>query len=229
MYYNTFKESSKGRSAMDDKTKQRVKEHLEQALAYYTKVLQTHPQNIYAANGVGAILAEQGKVEQAKEVFVSVQEVAAASGDLVMPDVWVNLAHIFLAQEQYNNAIKMYQNCLKKFYYNCDSQVLLYMARAYYDWDHLQECKRTLLRALHLKPTDARLRFDVALAMQEFAFRTLNRQSKAVTKKFAEVVAAVDALRLALKFFSALLTQVVRVRERERERESESLERQSWS
>jgi len=49
--------------------------------------------------------------------------VAAATADLVLPDVWVNLAHIFLAQEQYNNAIKMYQNCLKKFYYNCDSQV----------------------------------------------------------------------------------------------------------
>jgi RNA polymerase-associated protein CTR9 len=86
--------------------------------------------------------------------------------------------------------------------------VLLYMARAYYDWDHLQECKRTLLRALHLRPTDQRLRFDVALALQEFAYRTLNRQSKAANKKFAEVVAAVDALRLASKFFAALGTQV---------------------
>lgn len=47
-----------------------------------------------------------------------------------------------------------------------EPQVLLYMARAYYDWDHLQECKRTLLRALHLKPTDHRLRFDIALSMQ---------------------------------------------------------------
>jgi len=82
------------------------------------------------------------------------------------------------------------------------------MARAYYDWDHLQECKRTLLRALHLRPTDQRLRFDVALALQEFAYRTLNRQSKAATKKFSEVVAAVDALRLATKFFQALITQV---------------------
>jgi RNA polymerase-associated protein CTR9 len=73
MYYNTFKEKDKGRSSMDEKTRARIKEHLDQALAYYTKVLQTHPDNIYAANGVGAILAEQGKVDQAKEVFVTVQ------------------------------------------------------------------------------------------------------------------------------------------------------------
>lgn len=38
---------------------QRTAEHLEQALTYYQKVLQMHPDNIYAANGVGAILAEQ--------------------------------------------------------------------------------------------------------------------------------------------------------------------------
>ena len=32
---------------------------LSQALTYYQKVLMAHPENIYAANGVGAILAEQ--------------------------------------------------------------------------------------------------------------------------------------------------------------------------
>ncbi|KAK3271463.1 hypothetical protein CYMTET_20189, partial [Cymbomonas tetramitiformis] len=147
----------------------------------------------------------QGAFDLAKDVFTQVQEVGAASETLNFPDVWVNLAHVFLAQEQYNSAIKMYQNCLKKFFYNCDAQVLLYMSRAYYDWGHLQDCKKTILRALHLNPTDHRLRFDAALAMQEFAVRTLQTKKwPSSQKRYEDVQSAVDELRLALRFFRGL-------------------------
>jgi RNA polymerase-associated protein CTR9 len=39
---------------------------------------------------------------EAKEFFVQVREATAE-----MPDVWINLAHVYLAQRQYINAIKM--------------------------------------------------------------------------------------------------------------------------
>jgi len=40
------------------------------------------------------------------------------------------------------------------------------VCRAQYDADELSEAKRTLTKALHLAPTDAKLRFDVAVCMQ---------------------------------------------------------------
>jgi RNA polymerase-associated protein CTR9 len=202
IYYNALKDGS--RVHTDEAVKRKMMDRLTDALTLYQKVLHLHSNNIYAANGVGVCLAEQGKIAAAKDVFTAVQEVAAGSTERCLPDVWVNLAHIYLALAQYNSAIKMYQGCLRKFYYNCDAQVMLYIARAYYDWDKLLECKRTLLRALHLNPTDRRLRFNIALAMQEFAYRTLQRQTSSATKRYADVVTAVEELRLALKFFAAL-------------------------
>lgn len=45
-------------------------------------------------------------------------------------------------------------------------QVLLYLARGYYDSDDLRGSKQCLLRAIHIAPTDYRLRFNAALTMQ---------------------------------------------------------------
>jgi len=45
---------------------------------------------------------ERGHSTEAKDFFVQVRE---ATGD--MPDVWINLAHVYLAQGQHVNAIKM--------------------------------------------------------------------------------------------------------------------------
>jgi Flp pilus assembly protein TadD len=45
-------------------------------------------------------------------------------------------------------------------------QVLLYMARAHHDaGDHLS-AKRTLLKALHLAPSDIKIRFNLAFVLQ---------------------------------------------------------------
>ncbi len=72
------------------------------ATDFYLKALQLDPRNIYAANGVGIIWAERGKYPEAKEFFTQVRE---ATADI--PDVWVNLAHVNVAQGQHVNAIKM--------------------------------------------------------------------------------------------------------------------------
>ena len=48
----------------------------------------------------------------------------------------------------------------------CDQQVPPYCCRAYYDSDNLPEAKKTLLKAMHVAPTNHRLRFDAALTMQ---------------------------------------------------------------
>jgi tetratricopeptide (TPR) repeat protein len=96
-----------------------------------------------------------------------VQEAAAASeGLLRIPDVAVNLGNLHLAQQEYVAAIQMYQSTLRRFYGGQDASVMLYLARAFYDSDRLPEARQTLIKAVHLQPTNHQLRFNIALTMQ---------------------------------------------------------------
>jgi len=112
-------------------------------------------------------------LDNAKDFFIQVRE---ATGDI--PDIWVNLAHVYLLQKQYDYAIKMYQNCLKKFYNNTDSNILLYLARAFFEAGRIDECKNTLLQAIHIKPQNLLLWFNLALAQENFAVRVLQKDEK---------------------------------------------------
>lgn len=174
--------------------------HLEKARELYQKVLVQKPNNMYAANGLGVVLAEKGLFDVAKDIFTQVQEAAAGNKAVDMPDVWINLAHVYLAQGQFALAIKMYQNCLRRFYYNTDPQILLYLARTHYEAEQWQECKQVLLHAIHLAPSNYTLRFDAAIAMQKFSTATLKK-----TKRSAEEVRlAVAELKNALRLFNQL-------------------------
>ncbi|XP_020579435.1 protein CTR9 homolog isoform X2 [Phalaenopsis equestris] len=174
--------------------------HLEKAKELYTKVLMLCPANLYAANGAGVILAEKGRFDVSKDVFTQVQEAASGSIFVQMADVWINLAHVYFAQGHFALAVKMYQNCLRKFYYNTDSQVLLYLARTHYEAEQWQDCKKTLLRAIHLAPSNYTLRFDAGVAMQKFSASTLQKSKRTAD----EVRATVTELKNAVRVFSQL-------------------------
>lgn len=66
-------------------------------------MLKKEPRNIYAAHGIGCILALEGRLAEAKDVFVSVREAESE-----IPEPWVNLAHVYLEQKNYVNAVKLY-------------------------------------------------------------------------------------------------------------------------
>eukprot|EP00257_Ricinus_communis_P015120 XP_015572970.1 protein CTR9 homolog [Ricinus communis] len=174
--------------------------HLEKAKELYTRVLVQHTANLYAANGAGVVLAEKGHFDVSKDLFMEVQEAASGSIFVQMPDVWINLAHVYFAQGNFALAVKMYQNCLRKFYYSTDSQILLYLARTHYEAEQWQECKKTLLRAIHLAPSNYILRFDAGVAMQKFSASTLQKTKRTVD----EVRSTVDELENAVRLFSQL-------------------------
>ncbi|PIN08926.1 TPR-containing nuclear phosphoprotein that regulates K(+) uptake [Handroanthus impetiginosus] len=176
--------------------------HYEKAKELYTKVLLEQSANLYAANGAGMVFAERGQFDIAKDLFTQVQEAASGSFNVQMPDVWINLAHVHFAQGNYALAVKMYQNCLRKFFYNTDSQVLLYLARTHYEAEQWQDCKKTLLRAIHLAPSNYTLRFDVGVALQKFSASTLQKTKRTVD----EVRATVAELKNAVRLFSLLST-----------------------
>ncbi|KAF6139198.1 hypothetical protein GIB67_040345 [Kingdonia uniflora] len=173
--------------------------HLEKAKELYTKVLVQHPANLYAANGAGVVLAEKGHFDISKDLFTQVQEAASGSIFVQMPDVWINLAHVYFAQGHFALA---YQNCLRKFCYNTDSQVLLYLARTYYEAEQWQDCKKTLLRAIHLTPSNYTLRFDAGVVMQKFSASNLSKTKKTAS----EIRATIAELMNAVRIFSRLST-----------------------
>lgn len=82
--------------------KEREKRHQERALSHYKQVLRTDPRNIWAANGIGAVLAHKGAVNEARDIFAQVRE---ATADFC--DVWMNIAHVYVEQRQYVSAIQM--------------------------------------------------------------------------------------------------------------------------
>uniref|UniRef100_A0A3P8WYG3 CTR9 homolog, Paf1/RNA polymerase II complex component n=1 Tax=Cynoglossus semilaevis TaxID=244447 RepID=A0A3P8WYG3_CYNSE len=121
--------------------REKEKRHQDRALAIYKQVLRNDAKNLYAANGIGAVLAHKGYYREARDVFAQVRE---ATADI--SDVWLNLAHIYVEQKQYISAVQMYENCLKKFYKYQNTEVLLYLARALFKCGKLQECKQMLLK-----------------------------------------------------------------------------------
>lgn len=64
--------------------------------------MRTDPKNIWAANGIGCILSHKGYINEARDIFAQVREATAE-----FPDVWLNIAHIYVEQKQYISAIQM--------------------------------------------------------------------------------------------------------------------------
>ncbi|TMS13276.1 RNA polymerase-associated protein CTR9-like protein [Larimichthys crocea] len=192
--------------------REKEKRHQDRALAIYKQVLRNDSKNLYAANGIGAVLAHKGYFREARDVFAQVRE---ATADI--SDVWLNLAHIYVEQKQYISAVQMYENCLKKFYKYQNTEVLLYLARALFKCGKLQECKQMLLKARHVAPSDTVLMFNVALVLQRLATLVLKDEKS----NLKAVLSAVKELELAHRQCSDLLSQaqyhVARARKQDEE------------
>lgn len=162
------------------------------ALKFYRHALKHDPKNIYAASGLGCILAVNGMFNEARDVFSQVREATAD-----FPDVWINIAHIYVEQRQYVAAVQMYENCLKKFFNNSNTEILSYIARALFKANKLAECKKVLLRARHICPHDLVILFNLAKVMKTLA-RQIFEDRKST---YQAVVTAEYELKLAQSYF----------------------------
>ncbi|GIY09285.1 RNA polymerase-associated protein CTR9 homolog [Caerostris extrusa] len=173
-----------------NRDKDKEKRHQDRALQTYKQVLRIDPRNIWAANGIGAVLAHKGYISEARDCFAQVRE---ATADFC--DVWLNIAHIYVEQRQYVAAIQMYENCLKKFYKHHNVEILMYLARAYYKCGKLGECKQMLLKARRVAPHDTVILYNIALVLQKLATQTLKDEKS----NLKTVLSAVHELDLAQK------------------------------
>ncbi|XP_018496723.2 RNA polymerase-associated protein CTR9 homolog [Galendromus occidentalis] len=175
--------------------KEKEKRHQDRALSMYKQALRIDPRNIWAANGIGAVLAHKGYITEAREVFAQVREATAD-----FSDVWLNIAHIYVELKQYVSAIQMYENCLHKFYKYDNVEILLYLARAFYRSGKLQECKNILLRARRAVPNDSQILYNIALVLQRLGMQVLKDEKS----NLRTVLQAVSELDIAHKFFTTL-------------------------
>lgn len=81
-------------------------------------------------------MASKGEHLEARDVFSQVREATAD-----FPDVWINIAHVYMEQRQYVSALQMYKNCMSKFGRQNDVHLMMYIARAYWKANKLAECR----------------------------------------------------------------------------------------
>ena len=151
--------------------------HLANAMGLYKRALERDPGNLFAANGIGCVLAETGRLSDAKEVFLRVQEAAAATdGFITVSDASVNLACVQLGLKQSKASEATFKQALKKHSsLQLDPRLLLYLAKAQYECDEIEAARTTIAKALHLAPTDHRLRFNAAYLMQQAGAKVLQQ------------------------------------------------------
>ncbi|ORE11726.1 TPR-like protein [Rhizopus microsporus var. microsporus] len=159
------------RELKSEKAKQQRIESYKLAVNFYSQALRRDPTNVYAANGLAITIAENGHIEQARDLFNQVRESNVGNSS-----VWVNLAHIFVELKQYRQAIVMYENCSRKFFNNKDINLLLCLARAQYilakaekDHEAMHESLKNTVKALSLCPSDKTTLYNLALVQQSYA------------------------------------------------------------
>lgn len=94
--------ASTAREIKGDKAKNIRYEAYKLAVNFYSQALRRDPHNVYAANGLAITIAENGHLEQARDLFYQVREAAVNN-----VNVWVNLAHVYVELKQYKKAIVM--------------------------------------------------------------------------------------------------------------------------
>ncbi|KAL3097804.1 hypothetical protein niasHS_000539 [Heterodera schachtii] len=174
------------------KTHEKDASYRERAIAYYAKALKLRPHNIWAANGIGCVLAHKGNMMDARDIFSQVREATAD-----FPDVWINVAHIYMEQKQYVSALQMYKNCVTKFGRHNDVKLISYIARAYWKAGKLTECRDCIEKIMIEDPDKLIYRFNHAVILQKMATNALRNEKS----KLEEVENAVMDLNIAERTF----------------------------
>lgn len=104
-------------------------------------MLEIDEANSFATLGVGNVLAEHGKLDEAMEIFKVLKETNPS-----MYHPWVNQAHLAMAQSNYEGAINLYKKCLEKYFLGGRNlEVESYIAKAYYKMKQYETCRKVLI------------------------------------------------------------------------------------
>ena len=114
-------------------------ERVDNAVEMLRQVLETEPNNLYAANGIGIVFIAKGRLHEAKQVFTQVREASAACEHAT-----INLAQLDAALGEHATAAALYEGATKKVKGTKQSQLRLLQARSHFDGGEFLECRRVL-------------------------------------------------------------------------------------
>eukprot|EP00842_Homolaphlyctis_polyrhiza_P001933 jgi/Hompol1/2740/HPOL_000629-RA len=170
---------------------QQAKTHCMRAIEFFAKALRTNPRNVIAATGIAIAFAELGHLDEARNLFIQIQEIAGPNLNVAL-----NLAHVLTELNNPNSAIPLYESVLKRTT-TADLDVVRGLARAQYiiakttpQASLMAKVAKDLEQACEKNPRDLVLRFNWALAMQQYG-QILNNGPKEERP--------LEALRIAAK------------------------------
>lgn len=166
-----------------DMDQERIERHMTYIHQYLEKVIKNDKRNEFGALNMGALFAEMGYLEEAKDTFYKVRELQSD-----IQELHINLGHVHLCQEQFDHAIKSYERALNRTavtsHHNGQLtkqyKVHLFLARAYFESNRLDKCEETMQRAIELAPNKAILMHDLGVVQFERAVRFLKDTQKTV-------------------------------------------------
>jgi len=186
----------------------------------YKDVLKRHPHSLAAANGLGMVLAEQGRLEAARDVFAHLREAQPDAAPLA-----VNLAHTDLATGNAAAALQLYAHAAKRLQLGGgggapavtggvaedavaveQAAALSFHARAHLEARSFDAALASLARVVAASPADLRARYNLAFVQAESALHVLSMDPAARTA--AQVERAVASLRAAVRGFEWLRVTV---------------------
>ncbi|KAH8358189.1 hypothetical protein KR084_007444, partial [Drosophila pseudotakahashii] len=138
------------------------------ALYLYERILHDHGRNIWAANGIGAVMGTCRFFSDAEHVFREIVE----AGSECMPAT-LNSAHIALELGQFRLASQTYKLCLQDLMQENCVAVMTCLAKSLYGEGKVREAKMLLLKARHVAPQDQHVMFNLALVIKEDTKRIL--------------------------------------------------------
>lgn len=110
---------------------------LRSGLAKYFGILEIDEHNTYASLGIANILTEYGKVDEAKEIY---KLLANSEADQpISLDALVNQAHLWMAENNFDNAINLYSAALAKSPDNLE--IHMYLSKAHFRKLNFAACK----------------------------------------------------------------------------------------
>jgi len=147
--------------------------YFQKACKQYSKALSLNPRNLYAANGIGIGVAEQGATSQARIIFAKVRE---ASPNVNAPDFSINFGHLFMMEGAYAQAAQMYEEALKQAKDDPATMlnILLFLANAYFRQTRYRQAISTLQQAVRAAPQCLFIWSNLALVMELEAIACLN-------------------------------------------------------
>jgi len=172
--------------------------NMTKALLHFTKALENEKDSQYAANGIGMVFAERGKLDFAKRTFQSVMQHHAMSDD---PSIYINLAHTYASTggENVRRAISLYERA-KKLRPN-DLTIRLYLAKAHFQLKEYERCTGILSDGLLVWPDDLLLRYNLAISLENFGVHLVATEKR--TKRVVGVDSGVEQMKHAVDLLSS--------------------------